>query len=162
MKRLVSVFLVLSSLLVAGMASAQEYTVKVAAVQKAFTIDLSNTDWQSAIKSNDDPNITTVGITLYNFDVAGTFDSFMRVNTQFDIDTMFSAESHYGFTYGATMCLGQNLYGLGGIGFTSDFAHTEPLTGTATYGLMYMGDSVVLGVSDDSAAGVTLSLGGKF
>lgn len=156
--RLLSVFMVLS-MLVAGAASAQEYSVKVSAAEKAFTLDLSNTNW---FPKDGELNTTSFGATLYNFDTAGMFDSFMRVNTVFDMNTSFEPQSHYGFTYGATMSLGQNLYGIGGLGFTSDFGHKEPLTGTAVYGLMYVGEKVVLGVSDDSAVGVTASLGGKF
>jgi hypothetical protein len=151
--------MVLLTLFATGVASAQEYSVKVSAVEKAITFDLSNTDW---FAKDGAPNTSSLGVTLYNFDSAGTFDSFMRVNTDFDIDTMFSAESHYGFTYGATMNLGEKLYAIGGLGFTSDFAHTESLVGTATYGIMYTNKKVALGVSEDSAAGVTVSLGGKF
>lgn len=159
MKRLVSIFMVLSTLLVAGFAGAQEYSVKVTAIQKAFTVDLANTDW---FPSDNAPNVTSVGITLYNLDTAATFDSFMRVSTEFDIDNMFGSDSHYGFTYGATAKLGQNLYGYGGLGFVSDFAHSEDLRGSATYGVLYSGKKVVLGFGDDTNAGATVSLGGKF
>lgn len=152
MKRLVSLIAVM--LLVVGVANAQ-----TPANDEAFTIDLANTNW---FPKSGELNDTFVGLSLYKLDSVGTFGSYMRFSTKFDIDTMLTAESKYGFTYGATMNLGQNLYGYGGFGFISDFAHKDSLMGTASYGVLYRGEKVVLGVGDDTNAGLTLSLGGRF
>ena len=84
---------------------------QTSSVEKAFTFDLSNTDWFNESGTN----ITTVGLSLYNLDTVGTFDTFMRVNTTFnELEDMFQASETYGASYGATMRFGQGLYGYGG------------------------------------------------
>jgi len=145
-------------MLIAGFANAQ--TVCMNTNDQAITFDLSNTDWFSGSEADE----TWIGVSIYNLDTVGTFGSFMRANILFDegINDMFQPESKYGFTYGSTINIGQRLYGYGGLGFVSDFGHKSPLIGTASYGVLYSGENVIIGFGDNTSAGATVSLGGRF
>lgn len=153
------IFMLMTTLFLVGTANAQ--TVCMNTNDQAITFDLSNTDW---FADSGNENVSTVGVSLYNLDTVGSFGSFMRVNTQFDnsLNDMFQPESKYGFTYGSTLKFGKNLYGYGGLGFVSDFGHDLALVGTAAYGVLYSGEQVIVGFGDDTNAGATLSLGGRF
>ncbi len=158
MKRMTALFAILIMLVAFNVANAQ--TVCMNTNDQAITFDLSNTDWFS----NSEADETWVGVSIYNLDTVGTFGSFMRANVLFDQSTndMFEPESKYGFTYGSTLRIGQGLYGYGGLGFVSDFGHKSPLLGTASYGVLYSGEKVIIGFGDNTTAGATVSLGGRF